>query len=374
MTGLKILTVAFGYPILNDAQWLRIFTIARGLSKNNQLDFITFVKDKLSHSDVIKQKFDIDCTFVPFQGPDLVVKSIQLIKYYKPDLIFANTHLPAFMFGLNKIKTAPIVFDVHGLMFEERKMLFQKNSLFQCPKSTLSILVESFALKSSTMLSCVSHRMIDYFSSQGYKKTVYATNGVDLELFRPISDDHMVTLKNKLGLGGKFVFGYAGAFQRWQGVDSFVKAAKDTDDKDMAFVIIGGDNTFVDEKILTLKKMPRHLLPYYYAICDVLVLPRPYHLATDVAAPTKYSEYAAMGKPVLVTKVGDAGDFTKLYDCGIVVADNTVKNLKDGFLSFKKIKKNDLSRMGKNSRRLAESEFNWEKIIPQLDTAITALV
>ena len=40
-----------------------------------------------------------------------------------------------------------------------------------------------------------------------------------------------------------------------------------------------------------IPKIPRAQIPDYYSACDVLVLPRPSHPATEIAAPTKFAEY-----------------------------------------------------------------------------------
>ena len=100
------------------------------------------------------------------------------------------------------------------------------------------------------------------------------------------------------------------------------------------------------------------------------MLPRPNHLATDVAAPTKFAEYAAMGKPILTTDVGDAAELVAKYKCGIVVDSNDSEGLKNGVLELKKKSKDDLLNMGKNSRKLAEQEFSFKKMRDDLNSIL----
>ena len=87
-----------------------------------------------------------------------------------------------------------------------------------------------------------------------------------------------------------------------------------------------------------------------------------------------YAEYTAMGKPVLITNVGDATLFVKEYRCGIVIRNNNPENLREGFQAFRQLSEHELRVTGKNSRKLAEDEFDWDKILAQLNLTLTALV
>jgi glycosyltransferase involved in cell wall biosynthesis len=96
----------------------------------------------------------------------------------------------------------------------------------------------------------------------------------------------------------------------------------------------------------------------------------------EVAAPTKFAEYSSMGIPVLTTNVGDAASLVRMYKSGIVVDDNSPENLIHGirkFLNLYHHNKNAIKQMGRNSRRLAEKEFNWEVIGMNLSRSIISL-
>lgn len=73
-----------------------------------------------------------------------------------------------------------------------------------------------------------------------------------------------------------------------------------------------------------------------------------------------------MGKPVLTSNVGDAADLVKKYNSGIVVDNNHVNNLLNGFDQFKNLDDAELRRMGKASRKLAENEFDWKIVSKNL--------
>ena len=161
-----------------------------------------------------------------------------------------------------------------------------------------------------------------------------------------------------------------GTFSKWQGIENFLKAAEAMKINDLSFLIIGGEKKIRTHNTVILPKIPRDQIPCCYSTCDVLVLPRPSHPATEIAAPTKFAEYASMGKPILTTCVGDAGLFVNDYKCGIVVSDNSVPNLIKGITEFYNSSKDDLTLMGNNSRRMAEAEFDWKKVAKNLEDAI----
>ena len=112
----------------------------------------------------------------------------------------------------------------------------------------------------------------------------------------------------------------------------------------------------------------------HYSMCDVFVLPRPSHPATEVAAPTKFAEYAAMGKPILVTRVGDAPDLVTKYGCGVVVADNSPAELAKGIRQITDLSHEQRSEMGRQARKLAESEFTLDIAKGNLSSCVDQLV
>ena len=50
----------------------------------------------------------------------------------------------------------------------------------------------------------------------------------------------------------------------------------------------------------------------------ILIIPRIQHQAIRNAFPTKFAEYAAMGRPIMVNDVDETADFVRKYNCGFV--------------------------------------------------------
>jgi len=285
------------------------------------------------------------------------------------DLVYGNTHIPTFYSMLGKLKRMPLVFDMHGGLIEEFFLNNQFNSMWKHPlnlhEHILDRIIDFTNLHFSNKIVCVSNKMISYLHKEKQvplDKMAYVTNGVDLDFFKSVDNDRIQTLRDHLGLSSKFVCGYIGNFQKWQGTENFIEATKMIDDSDIAFIMVGATKESRGRNVLFIPNVPRNQIPIYYSMCDILVLPRPNHPATEIAAPTKFAEYASMSKPILTTNVGDAASFVKRYNCGGVIEDNSIKNLVKGINMFKDKSEKELKIMGKKARKLAENEFDWNKV------------
>lgn len=351
-------------PPYQDAQWWRIQSIANGLKSTGiEVDIIHYIaKGFGAHKYMKSNKLEkhnnllvvISPIFIPF-------KHLLILSRKNYDIVYGNTYFSTFFSILGKMTGKPLILDMHGIS-DEFLLLEQKPSSF---KMSLMKVMESISLRFSDKIVCVSRSMIDYLHNKKgipLNKMIYGTNGVDLDFFKPVNIEEIRKMKQLLNIEEDFVFGYIGGFQGYQGVENFIETAKNIEKERVKFLILGGDKNSREDNILFISRIPREQIPNYYSICDVLVLPRPSHIATEVAAPTKFAEYAAMGKPILTTNVGDAAYLIRKYKNGIVVENNSVEALKKGINEFVDIDQNKIIMMGINSRKLAECEFDWNII------------
>lgn len=373
---MKILSVCTSTLGEDAASW-RISNISRILeSKGHEVHFVHYCR-KQSYEKLENKGQYSNRTFVITSAPAVHIKHLKILLKNNYDMVYGNTHDATFCSLFTKLTKISLIFDMHGHIVEE--FLIKKGSNLSTkisPKFLLNTLIDFIDLKFSDKIICVSKKMIEYLHNQKsipLEKMTYVTNGVDLESFKPVNDEKIKNMRNQLGLEDKLVFGYIGNFQKWQGVENFIEAAKKINDEDLAFLIVGGDKELRENNIISIPKIPRSQIPMYYSICNVLVLPRPSHLVTEIASPTKFAEYTAIEKPILTTNVGDAADFVTEYKCGIVVKDNKPENLIKGTNEFKGKTEEELKRMGRNSRKLAESEFDWEKVGINLLKAVESL-
>ncbi|MBP2047057.1 glycosyltransferase family 4 protein [Methanobacterium aggregans] len=366
---MKILSVVTSVPSEN-AMWWRILNIIRILkSEGHQVDLVCFSKA----NNYTKNSKIIDTNNISVISSPYVydfIKYLRNINFSQYDLVYGNTHYGTLIsLILKKVADTPLIFDVHGGLVEESQ-LDNQNILLQNFKKLVDKLDFSFSDKNI----CVSKTMIDYLNKEKKirkDKLHYVTNGVDLNFFKPKDSNNIDNIKTKLGIQDKFIFGYIGGFQSCQGIENFLGAANKFEDENIVFLLAGASNGFKEKNIIQLPFLPRDQVLNLYSTCDVLVLPRPNCLATQIAAPTKFSEYSAMGKPVLTTNVGDASNFVREYKSGMVIEDNSINNLIIAMEKFKNLGDTKLDKMGKRSRKLAESEFDWQKIKTNLLKSIS---
>jgi glycosyltransferase involved in cell wall biosynthesis len=352
------------------ADWWRIYNISE-IMKNNGHDvhFIHYCRESNYLKLKNKEKYS-NHTFITFKSlifsPIIIhLKHLRILNKKDYDIIYCNGPCSVFYTLFDRWNKVRKIFDMHGDIVEEFLIKKSKINLSSFFKLNFLKIIDFVSTRFTDDIICVSNKEIDVLTKKRgipLDKLHYVTNGVDLKFFRPSPCEKDSKKREKLGINNKLVFGYIGSFQKWQGVENFIKTAKKIDKENIAFLFIGDDINIKKENIINIPWVSHDNIREYYSICDVLVLPRPKHNAAEVAAPTKFSEYVAMGKPILATNVGDAAFFVKKYNCGIVIEDNTPENFIIGIDQFLNLSKKELSKMGNNSRILAEKEFDWNKI------------
>jgi glycosyltransferase involved in cell wall biosynthesis len=363
---MKILSLNTGVPDGNAKWWNILLRVEYFRSRGHTVDVITYY-DPNNHSpgkiDRIHKNYDIEMiTSHLYSTPIIHIKNIvNRSKTY--DVVYAENYLATFSGIAEKLQNTPLIFSLHGDVYQEsllKKYLGEGNN-----KNHLKILLEKYMgrinYRMSDHICCVSRTMVDYVSEKWRvpkNKLTYIPNMVDLEYFNSEKVDE-IELDYSFPNEGGLTFGYIGGFQAWQGVDNLIEAA-DVVKTSIANFVIVGEKAGSSENVYREGRVTRDTVRRYYNLCDVLVLPRPSHPATEIAAPTKFAEYTAMGKPILATNVGDAAELIEKYDCGVVVSDNSVKKLVSGIHKFNEFSDVEITEMGENSRNLAEIEFGLE--------------
>ena len=283
------------------------------------------------------------------------------------DAIHGGASAACYVLGLVKnLQNFTLIHDVHGCVEEP---LLQKGHFD---------LVNDFIYLEGLILEEVSNRNADFFITcskpledrllqRGIDRSVIKVirNGVDTELFKP---------KDFSSNGREFVVTYAGAFQKWQGIETLVAAATLIKETRVKFRIIGfrkEDHALKNElnRILSgraelIDSLSQDELVDQLCSSDVLVIPRSRNCATQMAFPTKFAEYIATGKPVIVTGVDETANFVREFNCGFV-CEPSAESIARTIIKASRLPSNTLLDMGKNGRRLAESQFDRRIIAKQ---------
>lgn len=372
---MKILNVKVGAPADDYSAWIRKIKIANlMISQGHDMDFVIYTHKGKCNPEIIKDiNFEYEVEKV--SALNFYSKYLKKLREGNYDVVFCNGQFTHAALFFTKFKDPKFILDRHGDIVTEFLLLndgFKYNPRFILWYMRLKV-IDFLNLHFTDKIDCVSHKMMEVLYKRGlkYGKAAYVTNGIDLSYFKSPSQEVLRELKNKLRIHRKMVFTYVGAFEKWQGVDDLIDAAEVLKShSEIALLIVGGKEEKRDGNIIYIPKVPASEVLNYYAVSDVLVLPRPGHPATEVAAPTKFPEYLAMGKPILTTDVGDAADFVEEYKCGIVVKNSNPRSLLDGILEFKNKKKEELKEMGLNSQKLAREEFSIGKMSEDLLKAL----
>jgi glycosyltransferase involved in cell wall biosynthesis len=192
-------------------------------------------------------------------------------------------------------------------------------------------------------------------------------NGVNVEDFE-LSKEEVERVRKKYGLKGIVVM-FAGTVTPRKGVFELIRAAEILNNRDVLFLIVGNlnlDREYAQEvmeyaRIKGINANFTGFVPYedlkaLYSACDVFVLS-----SFEEGHGIALTEAMASGKPLIGSNVGGIPMQIKDGWNGFLVEPGNEKQLaeKIGYLIENE---EERAMMGKNSRKLAKEEFDWEKI------------
>jgi len=206
-------------------------------------------------------------------------------------------------------------------------------------------------------------------------------NGVDIDSFNP--DIEVEDIKKKYELEGKITVLFVGRLAKIKGVEYLLKAldlmVNEFGYNNMLFVLVGSPEFHAVDKSITIEEMlgfvrryrlekniiftgslPMEEVRMLYVAADIFVLP-----SLGEGDPLVVPEAMASGKPIIGTKVGGIPQKIRDKWNGFLIdpADerqlaNKIKYLIDN--------PKERQRMGENSRKYAEEEFDWIKVTDKL--------
>jgi glycosyltransferase involved in cell wall biosynthesis len=350
--------------------WIRIDSIAKSLTqKGHEVEMIHFVTGKYRGSDTSGERF-IETSQIC--SPFVSYRALRDSHY---DIVYGNTHQGALLSLPGRLSSKPVVFDMHGDIPSEyllnMKALNEKPSL----KHSLFLnLIDRLDLSFSNLVLCVSHSMIKDLASRGVRpeQIAYVPNGVDLEQIRGGGRNALREEHKKIA-DFDTVIGYAGRWNSWQGMPLLWDVIEKCEDRGILFILAGLDFKVKRENLICIPWLPRARMWELYDVCDAMVLPRSDSYVNRVAGPTKFTEYCAMGKPVISTPIGDPSDFITERKCGIVVDGFETDDLMAGIKRFATTNQDEVARMGANAYRLFVDEFRWPMIVDRLESRLLEL-
>jgi glycosyltransferase involved in cell wall biosynthesis len=212
------------------------------------------------------------------------------------------------------------------------------------------------------------------------KDITVVPNGVDTDKFAPIYGKNAEDMKKELKLLKKIVL-YSGFLDNVNGIDQFIKIIPSiiSENPDISFLFIGHGPE--EHNIISLsRKYPQviflpvvsyELMPTYYQMCDVFVIPRPSNISTETIVPLKLLEAMAMERPVLGSNVGGISEVITHGENGYLYKKDDIENFKKILLDILVI---DNTQIGKNARETVVSSYSWDRSANILQTVYENLV
>jgi glycosyltransferase involved in cell wall biosynthesis len=322
----------------------RLNNLKEGLHQYNVSTGILYIGDYFLRSPILLQALDIPSMKSEFE---------------KYDVVHAGASSACYVMALaKKLGHYKLVQDVHGcieeLLLQEGFFNFGRDFAY-----AQGLITEEISLRKSDLFITCSRPLKDRLLKKGISKDIAAIirNGVDIELFKQ---------KDFPANSGQFVVTYAGNFQKWQGIENVLAAAKLIRDPEIKFRIIGFTNedaqlknrfrTELKEQVELVDSVNQMELVNQLCSSDVLIIPRNRNIATQMAFPTKFAEYLAVGKPVIITNVDETSDFVINFKCGFV-CEPSAEAIAQTIIKAKKLGTDALRRMGQNGRQLAENQY-----------------
>jgi len=348
---MKVLFVSAAASTFYDAYVHRLASLRAGLDK------LGVETEMLSLGDLPFKK--------PFVISPLNMMSLRR-KFSGYDFIHAGNTSAAYLLSIARpfVKNCPeIIYDVHGDIVEEARLR----------RAGFTDLTNNFLIAQGRVMEAVARAHSDLFivCSEALKEH-YVSCGIEKDRIAVVLNGVNIDAFNGAGVPGHDIFtvAYAGRFQKWQGVDNFLRAAELLAHENIKFRIIGFQETDAKLKkdiagtldnVELIDSMPAASLQAFLKSSDGLAIPRAGHPALEVAFPTKYAEYLACGVPVIVTRVGDVARLTEKYGCGLV-CDPTPEALADTIMKLKDMPAEKRAGLGSNGRKLAGSLLSYDHI------------
>ncbi len=268
-----------------------------------------------------------------------------------------------------------IIYDMHGDAVAQAAL---RNEIAPSARHRRAVwrvaVFERMAMAAADHFFCVSTHQMHGVVSMGVsaERVSIVRNGVDLDLFHPLPQP----------IEPRFTFAYVGDFQVWQGIPNLIDAFERTKNKATRLLAVGFRETDgpikrlfeakFGARVQLVDRTDRRTIVELLRDAAILVIPRIRHDAIKHAFPTKFAEYAALGRPILVNDVDETAEFVKRYRCGFV-SGTSGEALAETMEAAAGHSRDALAEMGRRARIMAEENFSWEKIGSQYAELIERL-
>ncbi len=251
----------------------------------------------------------------------------------RPDVIIASS--PQLLVGLSGwwisfTRQIPFVFEVRDLWPESLTAVGvgNENSLLHHALAA----VAKFLYERSDRIVVVTPAFREHLMRHWHvpeEKIAVVENGVETDLFSPLSAAANDALRNELGAEGKFLASYIGTMGNAHGLETLLAAAQLSQNPDVLFLLVGEGaekeriKTLAQSRGLSnvrfLDQQSREKIPAFISASDAcLVLLKKTDIFKTVI-PTKMLEFMSCARPVILGVDGQARQIIEDAGAGIVI-------------------------------------------------------
>jgi len=315
------------YPYCGGSTY-RLLNLLKGVTKeSSQFNFVVITKN-YNRELPKKERLEENILIVRFKEYREIPLLLQNISHeITIDIIHAHNYRPAF-------------FALLGNIFLKKPFIIEMHSLYKV--SYIKQIIGRFSLRKADKLIVLSEKakyyLVDVCKIKKEKISI-VYNGIDINFFKNYELTEYVNniYERIIHFLSKFELkiGYIGTFYEWQGVYNFIDIAKEIIQKrnDIGFLMVGGGPDYLKIKYIIEKEnlsnrifihssVPYKDIPFFYKLIDILLIPRPSTLSTEIAIPLKPLEALACEKIIVGTKVGGLSELQKKFQNNIFLFDS----------------------------------------------------
>ena len=305
---------------------------------------------------------------------EFAVKALRYLK--KSDFDVVLVHLPFAAVILVTLSRKIREKMIYGEFIGETKKRLKLGSSKDIPLLFKFFSPDLYLMKRVRKVVMQNERVLSELVSSGKiesEKVTAISLGVETSVFNP--NINAGNIKEKYGLNDKIIILFVSTFIPRKGVEYLVKAANivvnQMSYKDVLFLLKGRvpekeylkvtykliEDYKLEENIkLVLEYIPNEELKRLYVASDIYVLP-----SLEEPCPTSLLEPLACGKPLVGTDVGGIVTMIKNGWNGFLVEPANEKQLAEK-IKYLLDHPENWDEMGRNSRKIAEEQFDWRKI------------
>ncbi len=206
---------------------------------------------------------------------------------------------------------------------------------------------------------------------------------VDENMYRPLPQSYAVG--REFGLADTFNIMFAGAIGIAQGLDVVIEAALRLRDLGRVRFVMIGDGADVGRlkalgaerkvnNVIFIPRQPPERMPELFSLAGALLVHLRDAPGFRMSMPAKMQSYMACGRPIIMAVAGEAAEFVRRHNVGLVSAPENVEALAQTVRDFYTMKPQDRERMGLAGRAACLEIFAKSKLVERYEALLYKVV